>query len=387
MASLKSNTYELREKLYDRQNKSRFSSINWNNPVNALGRTATGVISDLSQTFVDKNGGLVQGDINKVWRAKILLDRLGGPATGRTLGLSKDKADTGKSSIPNKMPNPKVKQPGGSPKPSQNDVLGKWWRSKLGKGELRPDEVDGERFEDLKKNYSDTHLTYTVKVSRTQDDRYELHDLGRNHHRNEIIIFNLNGKDENYQYIILQNRPPELEFQGETSWATIKSFGRNLPMYHFTGAEDKIQLQISWFCNDPDRPWEVVQKCRLLEAWSKSNGYVSGPPVLQIDWGGSGLFDNAYFILTSATYVLKQFRDGYMDRRSDNAVFKDGKLYPMAATQELVFSRVSSTNPLHSTIYDPTKLGGINGIGTSSRDQISKLANSTNNQSSLWQQV
>lgn len=379
MASLKSNTYELREKLYDRQNKSRFSSINWNNPVNAIGRTATGVISDLSQTFVDKNGGLVQGDINKVWRAKILLDRLGGPATGRTLGLSKDDADTGKSTIPNKVPNPKVKQPGGSPLPSQNEILGYEWRSKLVKGELRPRVVDEETFERLK---LDDSTSKTFKVSRTQKEREKLHDKIKGHHRNEIIIFNLNGKDENYQYIILQNRPPELEFQGETSWATIKSFGRNLPMYHFTGAEDKIQLQISWFCNDPDRPWEVVQKCRLLEAWSKSNGYVSGPPVLQIDWGGSGLFDNAYFILTSATYVLKQFRDNYMDRRSDEALFYDGKLYPMAATQELVFSRVSSTNPLHSTIYDPTKLEGINGIGTSKRNQIS---NQRNRSSSLWQ--
>jgi hypothetical protein len=193
----------------------------------------------------------------------------------------------------------------------------------------------------------------------------------------------MNGEDDTYQYLILQNRPPELEFQGETSWAAIKSFGRNVPMYHFTGAEDKIQLQISWFCNDPDRPWEVIQKCRLLEAWSKSNGYAAGPPILQLDWGGSGLFDNAYFILTSATYVLKQFRDGYMDRRSnENVEWKDGRLYPMAATQELVFSRVSSTNPLHSTIYDPTKLEGIKGIGTSKKDQV---ANPRNNQSSLWQ--
>jgi hypothetical protein len=72
-----------------------------------------------------------------------------------------------------------------------------------------------------------------------------------------------------------------------------------------------------------------------------------------------------------------------MDRRSnENVEWRDGRLYPMAATQELVFSRVSSTNPLHSTIYDPTKLEGIKGIGTSKKDQV---ANPRNNQSSLWQ--
>jgi len=381
MASLKSNTYELREKLYDRQNKSRFSSINWSNPVNAIGRTATGVISDLSQTFVEKTGGLTNGDINKVWRAKILLDRLGGPATGRTPGLSRDDAATGKANIPNK--GKLVRGNGdlyrGQPTTSLNKAEHKRVQSKAF-NIPRPTEVDGESFENLPK---DSSPTKTVKVSRNSKQRSDLHNSDVNHKRNEIIIFNLNGQDETYQYIILQNRPPELEFQGETTWAAIKSFGRNVPMYHFTGAEDKIQLQISWFCNDPKRPWEVVQKCRLLEAWSKSNGYASGPPILQLDWGGSGLFDNAYFILTSATYVLKQFRDGYMDRRSnENVEWKDGKLYPMAATQELVFSRVSSTNPLHSTIYDPTKLEGIKGIGTSKRDQV---ANPRNNQSSLWQ--
>ncbi len=382
MASLKSNTYELREKLYDRQNKSRFSSINWSNPVNALGRTATGIFSDLSQTFVEKTAGLTKGDINKVWRAKILLDRLGGPATGRTLGLPRDSASTGKSSIPNKIPNTSIRQHGGYPIPKLNEIQGKVWRSLMSQGLLRPTSpVDGVSFEAGLQR--DSAPTKTVTVSRTSQQRNNIHNKVSTHKRNEIIIFNMNGQDETYQYLILQNRPPELEFQGETSWAAIKSFGRNVPMYHFTGAEDKIQLQISWFCNDPERPWEVIQKCRLLEAWSKSNGYAAGPPILQLDWGGSGLFDNAYFILTSATYILKQFRDGYIDRRSsENIEWKDGKLYPMAATQELIFSRVSSTNPLHSTIYDPTKLEGIKGIGTSKKDQV---ANPKNNQSSLWQ--
>ena len=381
MASLKSNTYELREQLYAKQNKSRTSNINWSNPVNAMGRTATGVISDLSQTFVEHNSGLVQGDINKVWRAKILLDRLGGPAFGRTFGLSRDDADTGKKYIPNK--GKLVRGNGDLYKGQPTTKLNKAEHKKVQDSHSIPrpiGEVEGDHFESVPVDHPNTK---TFKVTRSANERQQLSQKASSHKRNEIIIFNMNGEDETYQYLILQNRPPELEFQGETSWAAIKSFGRNVPMYHFTGAEDKIQLQISWFCNDPDRPWEVIQKCRLLEAWSKSNGYAAGPPILQLDWGGSGLFDNAYFILTSATYVLKQFRDGYMDRRSsENVEWKDGRLYPMAATQELVFSRVSSTNPLHSTIYDPTKLEGIKGIGTSKKDQV---ANPRNNQSSLWQ--
>ena len=45
--------------------------------------------------------------------------------------------------------------------------------------------------------------------------------------------------------------------------------GRNVPMYHFTGAEDIIQFNVSWYCNDPENPEEVINKCRLLETASE----------------------------------------------------------------------------------------------------------------------
>ena len=383
MASLKSNTYELREQLYDRQGKSRLQSANWKNPVNAIGTTVTGVFSDLSQSFVEKTGGLTSGDINKVWRLKILTDKLGGPATGRIMGLPRDSASTGKSNIPNKLPNQKVCQAGGYPIPKMNEVSKKVWKADLNEGLMRPvGNIDGDHYESLPVDQPDTK---TFKVSRTSKDRKDISQQASNHRRNEIIIFNMNSTDSGYQYITLQNRPPELEFQGETAWATIKSFGRNIPMYHFTGAEDKIQLQISWFCNDPERPWEVIQKCRLLEAWSKADGYYAGPPILQIDWGGSGLFSNALFILTSANYILKNFRDGYIDRRLEKPEWVDGKLYPMAATQELVFNRVSGTNPLHSSIYDPSKLEGLSGVGYLSTAPNDIKQTNVQDENSLWQ--
>lgn len=383
MASLKSNTYELREQLYDRQGKSRLQSANWKNPVNAIGTTVTGVFSDLSQSFVEKTGGLTSGDINKVWRLKILADKLGGPASGRIMGLPRDSASTGKGNIPNKLPNQKVCQAGGYPIPKMNEASKKVWKADLNEGLIRPvGNVEGDHYESLPVDQPDTK---TFKVSRTSKDRKDISQQASNHRRNEIIIFNMNSTDNGYQYITLQNRPPELEFQGETAWATIKSFGRNVPMYHFTGAEDKIQLQISWFCNDPNRPWEVVQKCRLLEAWSKADGYYAGPPILQIDWGGSGLFSNALFILTSANYILKNFRDGHIDRRLEKPEWVDGKLYPMAATQELVFNRVSGTNPLHSSIYDPSKLEGLSGVGYLSTAPNDIKQTNVQDENSLWQ--
>ena len=165
------------------------------------------------------------------------------------------------------------------------------------------------------------------------------------------------------QYITLQNRPPELDFRGETTWATIKSMGRNTPMYHYTGSEDIIQFNVSWYCNDPNNPEEVLNKCRLLEAWSKSNGYQSAPPIVKIEWGDSGIFNNHYYIIISATYTLKNFQNGSRIRVPGKpATFGNGRLLPAAATQELIFKRVSAYNLSYGDFINSDSLKKTEGI-------------------------
>lgn len=181
---------------------------------------------------------------------------------------------------------------------------------------------------------------------------------------NQVILYNLTSKP--YEYIIIQNRPKQIEFKGETSWASIKSMGRNVPMYHFTGAEDIVQFNISWYCNDPEHRDEVVNKCRFLEAWTKSNGYQASPPVIKIQWGDSGIFDDHYYILTSATYTLDNFNDYYSgpnrDRNNPNNWVTNGKLLPSTATQELIFKRVSATNPTWNDILPVSKMEYTRGL-------------------------
>lgn len=180
-------------------------------------------------------------------------------------------------------------------------------------------------------------------------------------YQNEVRIYNMTVNPT--QYITLQNRPPELDFRGETTWATIKSMGRNVPMYHFTGAEDIIQFNVSWYCNDPENPEEVINKCRLLEAWSKSNGYQASPPIVKIEWGDSGIFDNHNYILTSATYTLKNFQNGYRIRVPGKpATFGNGRLLPAAATQELIFKRVSAYNLSYGDFINSDSLKKTGGI-------------------------
>lgn len=193
-----------------------------------------------------------------------------------------------------------------------------------------PRQEEGEGVDPAKGNKNTTNYrNFEVKA----DIRYQ----------NEVRIYNMSANPT--QYITLQNRPPELDFRGETTWATIKSMGRNTPMYHFTGAEDIIQFNVSWFSTTLDNPEEVINKCRLLEAWTKANGYQAAPPIIQIEWGDSGIFENHYYILTSATYTLKNFQNGYRIRVPGKpATFGNGKLLPAAATQELIFKRVSAYN-------------------------------------------
>lgn len=169
---------------------------------------------------------------------------------------------------------------------------------------------------------------------------------------NKVIIFN--NCTSPYRYIELQNRPTSIDFRGESTWAVIKSMGRNTPMYHYTSSEDIYQMNVSWYCNDPDNPGEVINKCRLLESWTKSDGYTLAPPVLQIGWGTDGdLFYGKYFILTSATYTLGNFNAAARMRNlgtGETIATQQKYLLPYVATQELIFKRVSDHNSTHAEI-------------------------------------
>ena len=180
--------------------------------------------------------------------------------------------------------------------------------------------------------------------------------------KNEIII--INASVSPYQSIILQNRPNELSIDPKGSWASISSMGRNNPFMMYTGGEDTISFEISWFASDPKHRDEVIWKCKLLESWSKANGYLASPPVLNIKWGASDIFkDTDMFILESAKYTLTNFQDQAKKYGEDySAELIDLKLVPNCATQSLTFKRVTTANTTHDEIVPLTKLQGINGI-------------------------
>jgi hypothetical protein len=209
--------------------------------------------------------------------------------------------------------------------------------------------------------------------------------------KNKVAIFNLATQ----RYVILQTIPKELQYNPQSNWTAVASMGRNNPFYIYTGSDDTISFDISWYGmkkppfnesspygNDfyPLGIETVVANCRLLESWSKADGYNRIPPKLAILWGGNAdgnnnttLFgggnDDQYnrFILHSAPYNFTHFQG--LKRVYDDVVLvneKEGKqnpeqykiesnnLYPMYATQSLTFKRITVSNATYKQIqYHP----------------------------------
>lgn len=184
--------------------------------------------------------------------------------------------------------------------------------------------------------------------------------------KNNIIIINDNISPP--VSIVIQNRPNEISVDTQTSWVAVKSMGRNNPFMVYTGGEDTISFDVSWYSSDPNNREDILTKCRLLESWSKANGYRQSPPTLKISWGSSGIFDNDLFILYSASYKLNNFQDRYNSNfynvKGDfiNSINKSINLglLPSLATQTLVFKRVTNKNLTHADICSPEKLQKVN---------------------------
>lgn len=179
---------------------------------------------------------------------------------------------------------------------------------------------------------------------------------------NQIIIINTNVSP--VMSIALQNRPSSMQVNPMSYWVSVKSMGRNNPFMMYTGGEDSIQLEVSWFVNDPNNRSEVLTKCRLLESWSRADGYMASPPTLKISWGSSGIFDNDLFILESAPYELSNFQSfsGEVKSGSSNLSIREIGLLPQCATQTLTFKRVTPGNRTHADIVSMADLEKTNGI-------------------------
>lgn len=315
-----------------------------------INRKAGSILEKYESAVQGVDSQLTQGPVNKAWRARIITNRLlsGLPKEGSvTPNLSK----TINNVVSGQIVSDLVSQVTGiKPGPSSAVKAVQRARDEAAMNAYGSEPIYRHNYTNrglpTKREIKPSEISDVIRVDwkDSKEEWLAMYDQAVVT-SNKVIIFNNNNSP--YQYIELQNRPPQVQFQGESTWAVIKSMGRNTPMYHYVGAEEVIQMNISWYCNDPDNPGEVINKCRLLESWTKADGYTLAPPVLQIGWGSEGdLFYGRYFILTSATYILSNFNSGYRyrERTYGSVPFQNTYLLPYAATQELIFKRVSDHN-------------------------------------------
>lgn len=334
------------------------------NPMMAARKAAGEVVKEVNDfTAEPVVSTVLHSELNKLWRAKILIDRATRPA----------KQGSTKNTL---NPYEKVLKKGGAVnllQPIYQDNQKRHEPQSPSVSENKANKVKKETESELKYLLSQGANISMISSNAYFAERNKLYTTQIQNARKKfsIGIFNTNTGE----ILKLQTMPKEVDFQGESTWAAIKSMGRNTPMYHFTGAESVIRMNVSWYCNDPKNPKEVVNNCRVLEAWSKSNGYTTAPPILKLFWGSNeaeSLFDDQLFILTSATYVLSQWKNyagnARMDRNTLNKLdipvsdlasydMNDPNLYPSVATQELEFKRVSSTNLVYPEIYNIKYVG------------------------------
>ena len=327
----------------------------FNRPVGrAVGKVIKGYNDILANETVSE---VVSGPLNKLWRAKILLDRAVRPV------------QQGSKS-----------QPIRSHDPLKNDIMFGFQRKEeyihntFSAYKKSSSVVTNEEIRKASDSYRDKKRKMWVLGDSAPMITSELQDTSRQSNRallseqirkdNAIQIINFSA--DPIQYIQLQTIPTEVQHSSENTWAAINSMGRNVPMYHYTGSETSVSFSISWYSEDKNNPDDVLVKCRLLEAWTKADGYVKAPPVLQIRWGSADVFKDQFFILTKADYRLSNWRASSRSYDVNTKEFiqvgKQPGLQPSVATQELVFKRVSLTNLRHSEIVSPELLRLTNGI-------------------------
>lgn len=286
-----------------------------------------------------ESAGIFTSPLNKLWRAKILLNR-------KTSPMPKD--DQRKTTVAN---NDKNIHYATEDSKSQAQKDNPWV------AERHDANVIAKR-----EGRAVNHIGNNFKI-RTEQVSSEVN--------NQICIINKHTSPPTV--LTLQNRPPELNVTPGSTWVAVKSMGRNNPFMMYTGGEDTISFEISWFVSDPTNREEVITKCRLLESWTKADGYNYAPPTLKILWGASNLFLDDLFILESAPYKLTNFQNATrssryshneLGQRNPNSATEiiDLKLLPTCATQTLTFKRVSSTNRTHVDIISEEALKKAKGI-------------------------
>lgn len=128
--------------------------------------------------------------------------------------------------------------------------------------------------------------------------------------------------------LYLQGLPHQISVEPDSQWVALETVGRNNPFYHFTGSEDIIKFDLSWYSNIASRD-DVIKKVKWLESLTKNDGYDGAPHPVKLVFGD--LFKASTFIVYRAPYQLGNFNREY-------------RMLPAIAYQQIELRRITEVN-------------------------------------------
>lgn len=106
----------------------------------------------------------------------------------------------------------------------------------------------------------------------------------------------------------LMGIPKVLDYNPTIKHAVIAPFGKNNSNRHYTGGDDTLELELSWWAEENDRT-DVISRCKWLEAMSKADGDFGRPHLTRLMWGT--MFAKSVWIITGAPYQMTDFNAEY----------------------------------------------------------------------------
>lgn len=157
-------------------------------------------------------------------------------------------------------------------------------------------------------------------------------------------------------YIALDYVPEEIEINPSSLLKSLNIVGLNYPKYHYGGGEDIITFSIKWYGHGEEYD-SVISKCRRIEALTKADGWIKGPPPIVIKWDNSNiLFEEHVFIVEKAGYKISSFQ------LNKNVNTKKGYesfgLLPIVAIQKVVLKRIANQLTWDDIVY-PRRLPNL----------------------------
>lgn len=139
---------------------------------------------------------------------------------------------------------------------------------------------------------------------------------------------------QNLEKLYFQNIPLTLDYDPQTSLVALPSFGRNITDYQFTGAEDVLKFDLSWYGDSITRD-DVIKKCKWLEALSKDDGTGNGIHTVKLVFGD--MYQDAIWVMKSAQYTMSLFNRQF-------------GMLPQLAISKIVLCKISTKNPTRDSI-------------------------------------